>query len=301
MSDLDLVCCGFLSLGRVLLIERYPPADSGAPVSEIIETVTPDAPIVAGLSGRLGVAVGLLSNELGGDSAGDFVESLLGGVGVQGLRRDRLPASRTPQTVVVSDRFDTRTWFSWLPKIDDSLATVKLESLGKAKLCYVDVYHIIEHFSQSAIREASQRNVPLVANLGGDNPTAATIALLRDANVMYLQTSLSVANVAMAKELAQQLFDEIRPNVAIVTVATAGCVYLVKNRVQHFPAYRIQPMHHHGAGAAFSAGLVYSASKGYDIDRTIAFASALGGLYLTKRQGITDIAIDDIEVLMTAS
>jgi sugar/nucleoside kinase (ribokinase family) len=301
MSDLDLACCGFLSLGRILLIERYPPADSGAPVSEIIETVTPDAPIVAGLSGRLGVAVGLLSNELGEDSAGDFVESLLAGVGVQGLRRERLAASRTPQTVVVSDQFDTRTWFSWLPKIDGSLAAVKLESLDKAKLCYVDVYHIIEPFSQSAIREASQHNVPLVANLGGDYPTAATIALLRAANVMYLQTSLSAANVTMAKELVQQLFDEIRPDVAIVTMSTAGCVYLLKNRVQHFPAYRIQPMHHHGAGAAFSAGLLYSASKGYDINRTIAFASALGGLYLTKRQGITEIAVGDIEALMTAS
>jgi sugar/nucleoside kinase (ribokinase family) len=301
MPDLDLVCFGFLSLGRILLIERYPSANSGAEVNEILETVTPDAPIVAGLSARLGLTVCLLSNELGRDSAGNFIESLLNGAGVQRSRQDPKSASRTPETVIVSDRLDTRTWFSWLPKTADSLATVEFESLDKANLCYVDVYHIIEHVSQSAIREASRRNVPLVANLGGDKPAQPTIALLRDSKVMYLQTSLGDANAAQAEKLAQQLFDEIRPNVVIVTLAAAGCVYLVKNRLQHFPAYRIQPMHHHGAGAAFSAGLAYSASKGYDTDKTISFASALGGLYLTKRQGINEIAIHEIEALMSTS
>lgn len=74
---IDLCCFSFISALQILQIEKYPRANAGARVLDIFGTVTPDGAIMALLASCLGLKVGLVSNNVGDDAAGQQLTRLL--------------------------------------------------------------------------------------------------------------------------------------------------------------------------------------------------------------------------------
>lgn len=281
---LDLCCFSFISALQILQIDQYPRANAGAEVQAIFGIVTPDAPITALLASGLGLKVGFIGNNVGEDSAGRYLVDLLAVHKITSsvsTQHGRV----TPTTLVVCDLQGNRTWFSYVPRVLESLLTMDLERVKQAKLVYVDLYAIIREASRKIVHVAMQNQISLFLNLGGDQLHQEDISLLRRASVAVLQTSLDFSSLQEAERHAQELHHLIGPDVTIVTLAEKGLVYVIGSSVFHIPAYTFDTIHSNGAGAAFSAGFAYASLQGWELIKSLNFASALGGMYCTVQDG----------------
>jgi sugar/nucleoside kinase (ribokinase family) len=61
-----------------------------------------------------------------------------------------------------------------------------------------------------------------------------------------------------------------------VTMGAEGAVLCSSGRAWHAPAYPVQVVDPSGAGDAFDAGFIWGMLQGWNLERTAAFASALG-------------------------
>lgn len=289
----DLSCFGIISALQIFRVGLYPSANSGCLVSETFGFITPDAPIVALLAAHLGLNVGLVSHEVGDDSAGKQLVDVLSAYSVRStvsLSKDSI----TPQTIVISDDQENRTWFSYLPHVAERLLDADLGFLKESHLAYVDFYKIICEASLRAVQYAVQHQIPLFINLGGDSPSSEAILLLREAKVAVVQTSLDMASPEQAKRYIEELRDTFKSSIIIVTLSKNGCVCATLSDMIHVPAYQLNTIHSNGAGAAFSAGFAYAYTKKWTLEQSLLFASAFGGLYCTTRSGIGEFTSTDI-------
>jgi len=287
---LDLSCFSFLSALDVLLIERLPQANAGTAVLDMFGEATPDGPIVALLASYLGLKVGLMGNNVGDDARGQKIVDVLNQFHISStitMQRDLC----TPKTIVLCDQEQNRTWFSFLPHGLEGLLSVNLDLIAISKLVYVDLYAIMRSASRRAIVTASQHAVPLFVNLGGDELEEQDVALLRHTNVAIIQTSLDAHSQRKPDDYAKELLDLIEPEIVIVTLAESGLIYATQSEVRHLRAYSLATLHSCGAGAAFSAGFACAYLQGWARETSLRFASALGGLYCTVKNGFGQFSL----------
>ena len=280
----DLCCFSFISALELLQIERLPKANAGVAVIDIFGEVTPDGPIAALLASYLGMKVGFIGNDVGNDPSGQQLKHLLDRFAISSTLKIQEELS-TPRTVVLCDQQENRTWFSFLPHSLDSLLSASTEMIELSQLAYIDLYDIIKSASRRAIRAANQQGIPLFINLGGDDLSEQDVTLLRDAHVAIIQTSLDVGDHRKPDEYAKKLHDLIQPEITIITLARKGLVYATASVIKQIPAYVVPVLHCCGAGAAFSAGFAYAYLHQWDLIKALRFASALGGLYCTVKNG----------------
>jgi sugar/nucleoside kinase (ribokinase family) len=172
-----------------------------------------------------------------------------------------------------------------LPEVLEHLLSADLEMLTLSRFVYVDLYEIIRKASVRAVQRASQCTVPLFINLGGDHLQEQDIILLRNAHVAVLQTSLDESSQRRPEDYAKELQDLIQPEVTIVTLAQRGLICVTASAIMNIPAYSVHTIHSSGAGAAFSAGFAYAYLQRWHIEKSLHFASALGGLFCTVKDG----------------
>ena len=293
----DLSCFGFLSSLQVMQIDSFPRANAGVLVSDMFGIVTPDAPILALLASSLGLKVGLVSNNVGMDAKGREITRLLAEYGIQSTVASHQEC-KTPQTVVLWDRTGGRTWFSYLPNVLDGLSSADLSLMGSCKLAYVDLYAVIRQASMGAIRESMARMTPLFINLGGDSLAPEDAFALSEGNVAIVQTSWDGQSDIEPKALATRLKDMTGAEIVLVTMASRGALCLAQSSMMYVPAYKLATIHSNGAGAAFSAGIGCGYLQGWDLVRTLSFASALGGLFCTVPNGFGLFSVDHILAFM---
>jgi len=281
---LDLCCFSFTSSLHVLRVKHYPRANSGTTVSDLYGVIAPDAPIMALLASYLGLKVGLISNNVGYDAVGEQLIGLLSNFNVYTTVTAQTGLV-TPVTVVLYDQKEIRTWFSFLPNVIESLLSIDLEMAKLTRLMYVDLYKIINEASLRAIRFASQHDTPLFVNLGGDPLNKQAVRVLRKAKVAIVQTSLDELSKREPDDYIREIQDLIQPDLSIVTLAQKGLVCATASSLIQLPAYIFQTIHSNGAGAAFSAGFAYAYLNGWDLEKSLNFASALGGMYCTVKDG----------------
>lgn len=294
---LDLCCFGFLSALRIMCIEHYPQPNSGSLVSDVFGMITPDAPIVAILSSVLGLEVGLVSNNVGDDSAGNELIQLLASYHI----RTTVSASKgisTPFTIGLCDQQENRTWFSFLPDVVEGLLASNLDMLRSSRMAYIDLYSVLSRATPRIIQHAIEHRVPLFVNLGGDPLPEQMAQLLRRARVVVVQTSVDATFMGNPEEYLREIQERIEPEIAVVTMGSGGAICGTPSLIMHVPAYKIQVIHCDGPGAAFSAGLAYALLNGWDLEKAVSFASALGGLYCTERDGFGKFPSDFVHQFM---
>lgn len=279
----DLCCFGMVSGVQILVVDGYPENNSGTLVRDAFGGITPDAAIVSVLAARLNLRTCLMTTGIGDDLVGREVSSL--------LRESRVDhpsiqsGRSTPSSTVVCDSNGNRTWFSWLsPDHKDAYSHVDLSPTKDARFVYVDLYSIIRTASLRAIEHAFACGTPTFVNLGGDSLTSEEVAWLKG-KVAIVQTSCEGSR-ADAERLAAELLTKIQPRLSIVTMAAHGsiCASSSTSSPPNFtPAYPMTTLHSHGAGAAFSAGMIHSILNNRNLEIGLRFASALAGLFISSK------------------
>ena len=297
---LDLCCFGFISALRVMSVLRYPTANSGTISTDMFGVLTPDAPIVAALVSHFGLEVGLITNGIGDEARGRRLRTVLQQAKIVtdiNVSADNI----TPQTIVISDSQNNRTWFSYLPNVLGDLMSVNLALLPNSRLAYVDAYSIIQPASFRAIEFANRNNTPLFVNLGGDPLSDNLTELLRKGRIAIIKTSIDDVSRQSPERYVRSIRDALQAKVTVVTLGKHGAICATLSDTFFVPAFELPVIHNHGAGAAFCAGLAFAYLNDWNIQKSVRFASASGGLYCTVKDGIGKFSSQDVLDVMNSN
>ena len=271
----DVVCFGFLTYCLLLVVETLPAKNAGAPILETVGTFGDDAAIVACLLSGWGVPATLISSPVGDDYYGTKVIEQLGARGIDVDERVT-EGLTTPLEVGIVDASGARTYFQRRdPLILDSLTAARTNQLSGARMLYADWYDAPG--ALAAMEIARCQDVPVFLNLESqyeNNPKLPE--LLRYANICQVSMDEPEAS-GDPFEVARALIDQ-GVGTVLVTLGADGCVVAQPNQAFYLRAPKVKVVDGYGAGAAFSAGMIYGLLSGWSLDRSARFATAHAGL-----------------------
>ena len=95
-------------------------------------------------------------------------------------------------------------------------------------------------------------------------------------------TGVTVDGIDSAHEAASILRAR-GAHTALIKLGEQGVVYAADDCVGHVPAFQVEPVDTVAAGDGFAGALAVALAEGQPLERALRFASAAGGLVITKR------------------
>lgn len=276
---LDLCCFSYLAKTELLIVDHYPVANDGAEILQKGTTVAADGAMISVIVARFGMSSGLISNPPGRDSE-DGLFKLLELSKVKLSWADST-ATIPPITYVICDKNETRTWFSHIPGFAELLEKTSLDMMRQSRLGYIDFYPIIETASLKAIEYAHQVQTPVYLNLGSTRINARLKKLLENKGIILVQVSVEDSSPEDPEKVAKDILENIRPMAVIVTQGRGGAFYFSEQEKHYLPAYEVDVIYTHCAGAAFSAGYIYGYNHKWKPVEAMRFACALAAMHCT--------------------
>ena len=145
----------------------------------------------------------------------------------------------------------------------------------------------------TAMETASSQDTPVFLNLESqyeNNPTLA--GLLRHTTICQVSMDEPGASgdpVDVARWLMNQ-----GAAIALVTLGAAGCVVAQGQEAFCIRSPKVRVIDCYGAGAAFSAGIIFGLRAGWSLETSARFASAYAGLKC-EVAGIADLPIERVQ------
>jgi len=145
---------------------------------------------------------------------------------------------------------------------------------------------LMEGASMRAAELARGAGVPVMLDAGSPRPGVLGLLPLVD----YIVGSEEFSRHFSADpEEAVRKIAVHRPRAVTVTLGERGSVTWGEGRVFHTPAFRVRAVDTTGAGDVFHGGYVFGLLKGWDLDKTVRFASAFAALKCLAPGGRTGI------------
>ncbi|QLY30402.1 carbohydrate kinase family protein [Nocardia huaxiensis] len=271
------VCVSYLAYAELWTVPQFPRPNHGERITSIEPSLAADGPMTAAVLASLGVPSLLLSNDIGNDDCGRFVQQWLTERHVE-ARFNARPETNTPRIVVAADEDHTRTWFAHLPGVVDSLEQVDLAPIVEASFLYLDCYELIERAALRVIDVGCAAQVPMLLNLGGSALSERMAPVLAGNPNLLLQTNVDDINHREAPGIARTLLEQTGARWVIVTAGSFGAVAVSDAEEVAVLAFRVDVRHTHCAGAAFSGGLLYGLRAGWPMERSMVLGSASAAL-----------------------
>ncbi|MFI9580474.1 carbohydrate kinase family protein [Streptomyces sp. NPDC052236] len=284
----DLACFSYLAHAQVSHVSRYPAANQGAEVVWTFSSLAGDGPIVAQACAARGLRTALVANQVGHEPTGRHARQSLDAAGVHRAGSGSAPR-HTPHLTVITDDAGTRTWFADLTDAYASLHQADTSPLGQARLAYIDGYTVIADAAADALQAAATAGVPVLLNLGSDRIHPKLQQAAQQAHLFAVQTSMPEVQARDAQQTARSLLTELGAHAAVVTVGALGAVAVTHTSTHRIPAQKVDVVHTHGAGAAFSAGLAAAHLEGHDLPAALHFACKAGTAHCTTVPGTDTI------------
>ena len=287
----DVVCFGFLTHCLLLMVDQLPPQNGGAPVLDSVEIAGDDAAIAASILTKWGIPTRLITSPTGNDHRGARVREHLESWGVD-VRQDVKRGWPTPFEVAILDSGGGRTYY----QRRDPTALAELRppapaQLEGAGLLYVDWYD--GPSVVSAIKTAASQDVPVFLNLESEYDNEPWVSgLLEYASICQVSMDLPGAS-GKPSDVARALINQ-GVEIAVVTLGSEGCVVAQGQEAYFVKPPSIEVVDCYGAGAAYSAGIIYGLRAGWSLESIARFASAYSGLKCGV-SGIAGLPISDIQ------
>jgi sugar/nucleoside kinase (ribokinase family) len=94
--------------------------------------------------------------------------------------------------------------------------------------------------------------------------------------------------------MAQTSFDSYSASLCAITMGRRGVIYTNHSGTYYLPAHAVKVANTTGAGATFSAGLIFGRVQSWPDDEAVAFANALAGLYCSVPNGLSCFSATEV-------
>ena len=295
---MDVVCVGILvadifssqvdampAAGELKLAERFLLSAGGCAVN------------TAACLRRLGKQVRVVG-KVGRDLFGDFVVKDLERLGMDASSVKRSETHPTSGTFILNVKGEDRRYIHLMgANADLSAEDIYLDALEGARVLYVGGYLALPKLGAAGVArvfaEARKRSMKTVLDV---IVAAGLKASMEEIEGVLPYTDVFLPNQDEARVLtgepdaAAQAERFARLNPECTVVITRGARGVLARRgddVVEAGSYRMETVDESGAGDAFSAGVVTGLLEGWDLERTLRFASAVGAS-CTRALGCTD-------------
>jgi sugar/nucleoside kinase (ribokinase family) len=290
-ADFDVLCVGILVAdmfapplprlpdeGELLRVDEMLLSTGGCAANTGIDLV------------RLGARVAV-SGKVGNDIFADFVAADLAAQGLDttGLRRSAsAPTSRTIILPVIGQ--DRRYIHMVGANAELTPADVDLNLLARARCLYVGGYQLFPGFDPNSLiglfRLARERGILTVLDVAGVQPEQgmAPFEQVLPLTDVFLPNDDEAALITGEQDAARQArrFVACGAGMAVITRGERGVVVCRGERILSAGTYDVEVVDPSGAGDAFDAGFITGLLAGWDLERTLAFASAVGASACTR-------------------
>ncbi len=275
----DVIGIGHLCYDHISIIDGYPPEDTSKHIDEMFNQPGGAASQAIAAVARLGGTAGYLGN-LGDDDVGKYLHAdcLSEGIDVSHVRL--IPGGVTSTSYVfVNSRNASRTLFTYHDKLPAYIFDLEARRyIAGAKCIHLD--GTMYENAMEAARIAHEKQV--LVSLDGcspqkDNDKNLALAALTDILIMNETYPCRLVDDS-DRERAILRIAELGPRVVISTSGDKGCLLARDGAIERFPAYRIEPVDTTGAGDVFHGAFIFGMLKGYSIEDTIKFSSAVSAI-----------------------
>lgn len=290
MPNFDVICIGLANPSFVTRVGKHPKDNSHEYFREYNIGLATDAAIVAGTLGRWGCSVTLICNDLGNDLLGKAYQSLLFSHNIKG-EIVLNPEIQTPFECIISDKNDNRRWYSPSDNLySDFHDKLNKVDFKKAKYIYTDWYS--KKTFDIAIRQSISSKKRLFVNLGktGDK-ILSKLPNIPSCILQYsIDPSISFREICI---IYTKLFNSLNSTELYITRSYKGCVWFSNNKFCIIEKENYPVTDTNGAGATFSAALIFSKLHEYDFKKQMLFS--ISAAYIKCKQiGIINHSYADI-------
>jgi sulfofructose kinase len=282
MSTRDVVAIGVNCMDHVTIVRH---TETGEEFGPILAQGGGLAATAACAIGRLGGSVELWAI-VGDDHHGRMIARELNAYGVSTDQVRVRADMRTPLGFIEVDAEtgDRTIYFNSGRREqvkEDELDFAPEQVLG-AKALLVDL--LWPRVAARAAKVAHEAGIPVVADIFHlDGPYAELVpfvdALILPEEAGELLIGSRDFPAALRKMAA------MGPKMPAITCGSKGCYYYFAGKVYHCSAFKIRAVDTTGCGDSFHGAFAYALANGYDVHRSVRFASAVAALKATKQGG----------------
>lgn len=157
-----------------------------------------------------------------------------------------------------------------------------------------------EDFYAQVAEKARKDNVKLVLDTSGKAYSGILKegAYLLKPNMNELEDLVGekAEDEQQQKELLLQVLEKYPIEVIVLSLGSKGALLATKGKVRHFPAPAVVPISSIGAGDSMVAGMVFSLSRGDELEKAILYGLACGSATI-KSPGTELLKQEDVEPL----
>lgn len=284
---IDVLGIGYSAMDYLGIVPRYPDLDEkvelmqftrqgGGPCATAMVTV-------ARLGGRASY-IGKMGND-------DFGRFMLGQLRAEGVEVSQVvvePGAQSQFSFIVVDADTGKRTIYWTRSEIPSLRPeeIRREHIISTKVLHVDGHDFLA--AAKAVEWANDAGIPVVFDGGTARSGSELMIDHADYAVVSRRFAAKFTGEEDPEAGARALFGG-RRKLSAVTLGDEGCVYVTADGTFCQPAFEVDVVDTTGAGDVFHGALSFGVSKGWPIDRTIEFASAVAAVKCTALGGRTGI------------
>lgn len=275
---------GQCSLDYIASVDGYPAEDTKAEARSL--TIQGGGPVATALVAlaRLGVRARFMGR-VSDDPPGEEIRRglALEGVDTEGLASTPGGESQTA-FIIVNSRTGSRTILWKRPTVAPLAPTdVDPSAIAASDMLLLD--GLMMDASLEAARAAADHGVPVMLDAGSLRPGMMELAGMCD----YVVCSERFARELVSNQPGPadpiktlEELSALNPVAATVTLGVRGSVTRSGAEVFATPAFEVPVVDTTGAGDVFHGGYAYGVLRGWDLPRTVRFASAFAALKCTR-------------------
>ena len=240
---------------------------------------------------RLGASTAFVG-KIGNDTAGRVVKEEFDLYGVDSEHLIVDPVATSPVSMILVDESTgQRTIMAGGSAVDLPASEIPAGLINSAKYLHLD--NTNRQAALAAARLARDARVPVILDADTMSPPDDLEDLLR-------LTDYLIASEVFADELtgladpsaAAQALSGYGSAVTVVTLGEAGSLMRAGGRSFHMPAFLVDVVDTTGAGDVYHGAFIFGLLRGWKLEKTVEFASAVAAMSCTRlggRQGIPNL------------
>jgi ribokinase len=281
-----IVGLGQCSLDYIASVDEYPEEDSKPEVLEWTEQGGgPVATALVALT-RLGMKTVFLGR-VSDDHAGAQIKKGLDCEGVDTGGLIVKPGGRSQTAFIIANRKNSKRTVFWQRPTVGPLTPAEVDGGPIKSSGFLLLDGLMVDASVHAARIAKNAGIPVM--LDGGRVREGTKELLRLSDYIVCSEAFSV-DLSGGVEKAIEELCTLKPRAATITLGKRGSLTWSEGEIFRQKAFKVRAVDTTGAGDVFHAGYIFGVISGWDIKKTVEFASAFAALKCTRPGGRTGIA-----------